>query len=112
MKPPAQIFGENLYIRRDSELATADLQSIDRYLSDLLAADSQHLRKTHYFHGRYENIYVDQVESAELVGLLDESRRIAAGLIEVDPAELSVGFWFNLMQPGQDPLPGPLRGYA
>ena len=33
--------------------------------------------------------------------LLDESYKLAAELIEIDAGELSVGFWFNLMQPGQ-----------
>ncbi|MDJ0834632.1 MAG: 2OG-Fe(II) oxygenase [Gammaproteobacteria bacterium] len=101
MKTPDQIFNDNLYIERNSDLTAVELQAIDRYLHDLLAADSDHLRTTHYFHGRYENIYLDQVESTELARLLDESRQLAAELIEVDPAELSIGFWFNLMQPGQ-----------
>ena len=101
MKNPDQIFNENLYISRNSFLSATELRAIDRYLHDLLAADSDQLRTTHYFHGRYENIYVDEVESSELARLLDESRQLAAELIEVDPAELSIGFWFNLMQPGQ-----------
>ena len=75
--------------------------AIDRYLSAQLATESQHLRRSHFFHGRYENIYLDQNECEALQNLLAESRRLAAELIEVDPTELSVGFWFNLMQPGQ-----------
>ena len=101
MKTPDQIFADSLYIRRHSRLSTQQLETIDAYLSELLVTDSDKVRKTHYFNDRYENIYVDRFECAELQQLLDESRQLAAELIDVNADELSVGFWFNLMQPGQ-----------
>jgi hypothetical protein len=58
-------------------------------------------RKSHYFHGRYENIYI---ESTLLRGI-DELRHFwnlcAADVLELNPDELKNGFWFNLMAPGQ-----------
>lgn len=96
-----QLFSKSPYIRRVSCLNADQLRNIDKYLDTLLQNDSSHLRKTHLFHGRYENIYVDQPDQPDLLQLLEETKGICAQLLEIDANELALGFWFNLMLPGQ-----------
>lgn len=96
-----QIFSKSPYIRRISGLSAEQMRNIDQYLDALLQSESEQLRKTHLFHGRYENIYVDQPDQPDLLQLLDESKTLCAQLLDIDAADLALGFWFNLMQPGQ-----------
>lgn len=95
-----QIFSSSPYIRRKSQLSADQLSNIDAYLHTLLKQESNQLRKTHFFHERYENIYIDNSEHKDLRQLMDESRDFCSELIDVDAGELSIGYWFNLMGPG------------
>jgi len=58
------------------------------------------VKKTHFFGGRYENIYVgtDRVPQLQLV--LDQALDYARQITRVN--ELRAGFWFNAMPPGSD----------
>ena len=94
------LFTSSPYIRRISRLSVEQLNNIDSYLHSLLKQDSRQLRKTHYFHDRYENIYVDNSKHPDLTQLIDESRYLGAELTGIDAEALSIGFWFNLMGPG------------
>lgn len=96
----SHIFSANPYIRKKSTLTPQQLHSIGAYLDDLLLKDSAQVRKTHYFHGRYENIYLEQYQHPDLELLMDESRQLCAQLLNVKFGALSLGFWFNLMGPG------------
>lgn len=68
--------------------------------------DAPEVRKSHYFAGRYENIYigVDRIPAlAEVYALAETSARAILGLAADTP--LRVGGWFNQMGPGQVTLP-------
>ncbi len=93
-------FEHAAFTRRISQLDPALLESIDRYLQNLLAQKSSALQQTHYFHGRHENIYLHQHQLADLQQLLDESVKYCAEILDVAAEQLSIGYWFNLMQPG------------
>lgn len=57
-------------------------------------------KRSHHFSGRYENIYIDREYVPALESVL-EAARDRAGRFLVRPADdLSIGFWFNEMQPG------------
>lgn len=56
--------------------------------------------KTHFFHGRYENVYISADNIRGLHTLLDFLRQQAATTLEVNPQVLKMGFWFNIMQHG------------
>lgn len=57
-------------------------------------------RRTHYFGGRYENVYLD-IGAVPALGPLSElARAHAAGLLRVPVAVLRYGCWFNYMGPG------------
>ena len=77
-----------------------------RLLRQFLAtAAGAEVKRSHFFAGRYENLYVgyDQVPAASPV--LDQVRLWAAGILDRDPVRMRLGFWFNLMEPGQRTLP-------
>lgn len=95
-----QIFLQNPYIRRVSSYGPEQLDVIDEYLKNLLRSDSDLINKTHFFHGRFENIYVKDSDNEAVKALLQESVSFCAELLNVNAQELSIGYWFNLMGPG------------
>lgn len=60
--------------------------------------DDPTLRRTHEFHGRFENIYVDRSRIPELQPVFAIALRCAAKLLHHN--SLKFGFWFNEMGPG------------
>ncbi len=67
--------------------------------------DAPDLQRSHYFAGRYENIYVGEDRIPALKPVLQLARRGAAGFLQREDISLSVGFWINDMGPGQVTLP-------
>ena len=59
---------------------------------------SPDIRKTHLFHGRYENIYLGEEQIPEIALLLQEARKLASEYLATD--NLRAGCWFNAMPPG------------
>ena len=57
-------------------------------------------RKTHLFHGRYENIYPPRAEFPEIEPLLGWILDNSRNLLDLDGKEPGIAFWFNEMQPG------------
>ena len=62
--------------------------------------DEQILNKTHYFEGRYENIYVDINTISELKTLIETAKQLAADILNKDSNDLKIGFWINFMEKG------------
>jgi len=62
--------------------------------------DSGQVRRSHYFAGRYENLYLPRESIPALNIILDSALAEAARLLNTDSAELQLGFWFNIMQQG------------
>lgn len=99
-KSPDQIFIESPYLRRITCLSASQLSTIDQYLQTLLQQDSDTLNQTHFFHDRFENIYLEDCDNTDLNTLMDESLGYCAELLAVNKDELDIGYWFNLMAPG------------
>jgi hypothetical protein len=57
-------------------------------------------RQSHFFHGRWENIYIHARRMPWVEKLLGIATEHAAALLGREPGQLKCGFWFNLMQPG------------
>ena len=57
-------------------------------------------RQTHFFHGRYENIYIDDFRIPQLKILIDRIRGEIAKFLKVDIRHIKMGFWLNVMMPG------------
>lgn len=56
------------------------------------------IRRSHMFHGRYENIYLDLPRIPELKPVVELANSYARQLL--GPTPLKSGFWFNDMGPG------------
>lgn len=57
--------------------------------------------RTHFFAGRYENLYVDTDRIPGVAALLSAARSSACRMLDVRSDKLRCGFWFNAMLPGQ-----------
>ena len=62
--------------------------------------DDSSTRKTHYFKGRYENIYIDRAKIPALDAVISQATEYAATILELKTEQLQCGFWFNSMQSG------------
>ena len=62
-------------------------------------------RHSHYFAGRFENIYISRDKIPELDGLLDVAEEFAREILGQRSGPLGQGFWFNEMGPGHATLP-------
>lgn len=63
------------------------------------------VRRSHFFEGRYENIYIDQALIPALDAVLDAAREGAQSILGTSCPEPRTGFWFNEMAPGELTLP-------
>ena len=68
---------------------------IDGYLNKL---ESSEVRKSHFFSGRYENIYIDRNEVPGLSTLIPFWIASAAQVLDKNSDDLRCGFWFNDMR--------------
>ncbi|MFQ5642121.1 MAG: 2OG-Fe(II) oxygenase [Thiogranum sp.] len=67
--------------------------------------DDPALQRSHYFAGRYENIYIPETRLAALAPVLRAARQGAEHYLGKPVAGLSTGFWLNEMGPGHVTLP-------
>lgn len=70
-----------------------------------LHADDADNTRTHFFRGRYENIYIAAEKLPALEPVMTQARAGAAQILAMDPDVLRVGCWFNAMAPGDVTLP-------
>lgn len=86
------------------------LENAGRINTELLAGyqalrDDPVLKRSHYFEGRYENIYIERSRLPAIEPVLQAALAAAADYLQQDATGLSVGFWFNEMGPGHRTLP-------
>lgn len=63
------------------------------------------LQRTHFFEGRYENIYIDREKMPALEPVLEAATQFAAEITGYRVDQLRCGFWFNRMGPGDVTIP-------
>lgn len=80
----------------------AECASINSSLATKLLnlREEQIIKQTHFFEGRYENIYVDQEQFPELQQIIRQARLYAAEILHKQPATLKIGCWINIMHQG------------
>ncbi len=61
--------------------------------------DTDEVRRSHYFSGRYENIYLDLDKVPAMQTVMQQAHCFAQQILNTSQ-ELKRGFWFNLMLPG------------
>jgi len=60
------------------------------------------IKRTHYFNGRYENIYLNEQHIPQLKSLLQQANKFARtilGIADTDANNIKQGYWFNAMPP-------------
>ena len=67
--------------------------------------DAPDLQRSHYFEGRYENIYVPEDRLPALAPVLRAARQGAQQFLGRQVDALACGFWINEMGPGHITLP-------
>ena len=58
-------------------------------------------RKTHYFGGRYENLYFERESIPAVMKILEQANDYATEILKVSRQALRNGFWMNDMGPEQ-----------
>jgi hypothetical protein len=58
-------------------------------------------RRTHFFGGRYENLYLDRGRIPELASVLGHIEACTRKILDYGTHPLRVGFWFNAQGPQQ-----------
>ncbi len=94
---------ENLYYTFHYPDAVSLNEQLSQHYQTLVDTDS--VRKTHFFGGRYENIYIDRDEIAEILPLIEFWLASAAEVLGESVDGLRCGFWFNEMHPSHVTLP-------
>ncbi len=59
----------------------------------------QETQRSHFFQGRFENIYIERQHIPEILSLITTVENIAKIILKSN-APLRCGYWFNWMQPG------------
>ncbi len=60
------------------------------------------IKRTHYFNGRYENIYLNEQHIPELQPLMQQANEFATNILGSDNLnanKVKQGYWFNFMPP-------------
>lgn len=65
-----------------------------------LLGEQDLLRRTHFFGGRYENLYLDRSRIPEIGLVLDRAEDFAREILHRRDQPLRCGFWLNDMGPG------------
>ena len=63
------------------------------------------LGRNHYLGGRHENLYVSLASIPELRVILDLATAQAAYILKCPKTRLGLGWWLNIMQPGEMTFP-------
>ena len=70
-----------------------------------LCAGDESIRRSHFFAGRFENVYVPLDRVPDLRTVITAIHVAAREIPGGEPQAFRSGFWFNEMQPGQRTLP-------
>lgn len=72
----------------------------DIYQALLQLQEQDYSQRSHFFHGRYENLYLAVEKLPGLQVVLDTAKTQAADYLHMPPEQLTMGFWINMMAPG------------
>jgi uncharacterized RmlC-like cupin family protein len=61
-------------------------------------------RRSHFYQGRYENVYIGSDKIPQIEQVLLQARVAAASILQMDVDMLKAGLWFNAMPPGSKTL--------
>ncbi|BAV32863.1 hypothetical protein SCL_0541 [Sulfuricaulis limicola] len=103
VKNPESNAGSSLY--RIGECRDCDALNAALLARIKLLSQDEIVRRHHYLGGRYENIYLKLESVPELRVILDLATAQAAHLLSRPKQHLRLGWWLNIMQPGDITYP-------
>ena len=66
----------------------------------LMYSKEKDIKRTHYFNGRYENIYLNEQHIPQLKSLMQQAKKFASAILGIDNTnKIKQGYWFNAMPP-------------
>ena len=76
-----------------------DYLEVNTALAEAILAlpEDRYLQRSHFFNGRYENLYVDVVSLPALKPILETAMVEASVLLSIPENNLRLGFWLNIM---------------
>ena len=80
-----------------------EFEEINRKITDayMQLREQDLLRRTHFFGGRYENLYLERERIPAIGEVLKQAENYAATLLQQKADHLRSGFWINDMNPGE-----------
>lgn len=81
-----------------AEAAAINRQIMDGYQK---LREQDFSRRSHYFGGRYENLYLERERIPAIGQVLEQAQIFASGLLQRPGHTLRSGFWLNDMGPGE-----------
>jgi len=72
-------------------------QILEAYLQ---LVEQDFLKRTHFFNGRYENLYLQRDRITAIGKVLKQAEQYASHILQNSAAQLRSGFWINDMAPG------------
>ena len=80
-----------------------DAPAVNRGILDAFASlgEDDFTRRTHFFGGRFENLYLERERIPALAAVLNHAEACARQILEWGQEPLRSGFWLNAQGPGQ-----------
>lgn len=80
-----------------------DAAAINRQIMDayLQLREQDLLKRSHFFGGRYENLYLERKRIPAIGRVLEQAESYAASLLDKPAQQLRSGFWINDMGPNE-----------
>ncbi|MEN8107390.1 MAG: 2OG-Fe(II) oxygenase [Pseudomonadota bacterium] len=102
---PDGVFPESDMLFQELTLEKSARLNASLYARFMALSGTDRTRQSHYFQGRFENIYIKEADIPDIAALLDVVKQQAGQLLGVPAATLRAGFWFNAMEAGHRTVP-------
>ena len=97
-QPPLSLLSNaRIHIGFMPDAAALNRQILEAYLS---LREQDFLRRSHHFHGRYENLYLERERIPAIDRVLAQAECYAQSILAPGAQKLRSGFWINDMGPG------------
>lgn len=93
---PSLFINSSLHIGFMPDAVEINRQIMEAYLK---LGEADFLKRTHFFGGRYENLYLQREHIPAIGIVLDQAEKFAAKILENSANQLRSGFWINDMGP-------------
>lgn len=80
-----------------------DAEAVNRQIMEAYALlrEQDLLKRSHFFGGRYENLYIDRQHIPGIGQILKQAETYACGVLQKNEHQLRSGFWINDMGPNE-----------